>query len=96
MDTSPILSIFLPPIFTVFLAAFTLYIVRIVKGPTVFDMALAVDCLAFDLAVFIALLSLYYDTPFLIAGAIALALWAYILDIYISKYFLTKELGGHK
>lgn len=93
MDTAPILSTYLPVIFGIFLISFSLYIVRILKGPSVVDMALAVDCLAFDLAVFIALLTLYYNTPFLIAGAIILALWAYILDIYIAKYFVRKEVG---
>lgn len=93
MDTSTILSLVLPALFVVFFTAFTLYIIRIIKGPTVFDMTLAVDCLAFDLAVFIGLLTLYFRTPFLIIGAIALALWAYILDIYIAKYFVRREVG---
>jgi len=93
VDTTYVLDIYLPVIFAIFLIAFTLYITRIVKGPSVVDMALAVDCLAFDLAVFIGLLTLYFRTPFLIIGAIALALWAYILDIYIAKYFVRKEVG---
>jgi len=93
MDTSLILSIYVPIITGVFITAFTLYIVRIVRGPTIPDMVLAVDCLSFDLAVFIGLLSLYYQTPFLMIGALMLALWAFIFDLYIAKYFVKKELG---
>lgn len=93
MDTSSILSIYVPVITAVFIAAFTLYIVRIIKGPTIPDMVLAIDCLGFDLAVFIGLLSLYYQTPFLIIGALMLALWAFIFDLFVSKYFVKKELG---
>lgn len=93
MDTSSILSIYVPLVTAVFIAAFTLYIVRIIKGPTIPDMVLAIDCLGFDLAVFIGLLSLYYQTPFLIIGALMLALWAFIFDLFVSKYFVKKELG---
>lgn len=93
MDTSSILFIYIPIITSVFIVAFTLYIVRIAKGPSIPDMVLAIDCLAFDLTVFIGLLSLYYQTPFLIIGALILSLWAFIFDLYIAKYFIKKELG---
>jgi len=93
MDTSPILSLFVPAISAVFLTAFTLYIVRVVRGPSIPDMVLAVNCLSFDLAVFIALLALYYSTPFLVLGSIFLALWAFILDIFVAKYFVRREVG---
>jgi len=94
MDTGPVLAWFVPAVTTLFITAFTLYIVRVVKGPTVPDIVLAIDCLSYDLAVFIALLSLYYGTPFLIIGALLLSLWAYVFDVFVSKYLLKKELGG--
>ena len=93
MDTTSILSIYIPIITGVFITAFTLYIIRIARGPTIPDMVLAVDCLGFDLAVFVGLLSLYYQTPFLMIGALMLTLWAFIFDLYIAKYFVKKELG---
>ena len=93
IDTTPILSIAIPILCTIFVTAFTLYIVRVVRGPTIPDMVLAIDCLSFDLAVFIALLSIYYATPFLIMGALLLALWAFLFDIFIAKYLVRKKLG---
>ncbi|MEM0378167.1 MAG: monovalent cation/H+ antiporter complex subunit F [Thermosphaera sp.] len=76
-----------------YLAAVVLYAVRLVKGPTIPDMVLAVDCIAFDLAVFLIIIALYYRTPLLIAPSIVLALWAYLLDVFISKHLISKEVG---
>lgn len=76
-----------------YIIAVALYSIRLVRGPTIPDMVLAVDCLAYDLAVFLAALSLYYKTPFMTAPPIMLALWAYLLDIYVSKYLVTREVG---
>lgn len=76
-----------------YLAAVVLYTIRLIKGPTIPDIILAVDCLSYDLAVFLMALTLYYKTPFLIAPPIMLALWVYLLDVYISKYLVTREVG---
>jgi len=77
----------------IFLAAFILYCIRIIKGPSVPDMVLAVDALSFDIAAFMGILALYFKSSLLITGAIVLALWAYALDIFIAKYYEKKELG---
>lgn len=76
-----------------YVAAVTLYSVRLLKGPTIPDIILAVDCLSYDLAVFLMALTLYYKTPFLVAPSIMLALWVYLLDVYVSKYLVTREVG---
>ncbi len=80
-------------VFPLYLFAFTLYIVRALKGPTIPDTVLAIDALSFDIAAFLALLSIIYRSPILVACTIVLALWVYALDIYVSKYFTHKELG---
>ncbi len=85
--------IFMYIVIPIYLAAFILYAVRAFKGPTVLDIILAVDCLSFDIAAFMALLAVYFRSAFLVTGAIILALWAYLLDIYISKYYVSKEVG---
>ncbi len=90
---TPFLSIFVPAVTVVFLTAFTLYIIRLVKGPSVPDIVLAIDCLSFDLAVFMALLSVFYGTPYLVFGSILLALWAFLLDIFVAKYLLRRRLS---
>ena len=93
VSVTPFLSIFVPSVTAVFLAAFTLYLVRLVKGPSVPDIVLAIDCLSFDLAVFMALLSIFYGTPYLVFGSILLALWAFLLDIFVAKYLLRRRLS---
>lgn len=76
-----------------YLVAVALYSIRLLKGPTVPDMILAADCLSYDLTVFLMALTLYYKTPFLIAPPIMLALWVYLLDVYVSKYLVSREVG---
>lgn len=78
----------------IFVIAFILYSIRIIKGPSVPDMVLAVDALSFDVAAFMCLLTLYYRTPFLIVSAMVLSLWAFALDIFVAKYYEKKEMGG--
>lgn len=77
----------------IFLVAFTLYAIRAIKGPTIPDIILAIDALSFDVAAFMIILSIYFSSPFLIPGAIVLAVWAYVLDIFVAKYYEKKEIG---
>jgi len=88
-----IIDTVIPILIPIFFISFILYIIRIVKGPTIPDMVLAVDCLGFDLALLMALLTLYYRSPFLIVGALLLVLWTFILDLYVAKYLEKRELG---
>ncbi|MEZ0394773.1 MAG: monovalent cation/H+ antiporter complex subunit F [Desulfurococcaceae archaeon] len=77
-----------------YMVAVIIYAVRALRGPTVPDVVLAVDCIAYDLAVFLAALALYYRSPIMIAPSILLALWAYLLDVYVSKHLAAKEVGA--
>jgi multicomponent Na+:H+ antiporter subunit F len=77
----------------IYLAAFALYSVRAVKGPTISDSVLAIDAMSYDLAAFITILSILFRSPILIAVAIVLALWVFALDIYVAKYLESKEMG---
>ncbi|MEM4717446.1 MAG: monovalent cation/H+ antiporter complex subunit F [Desulfurococcaceae archaeon] len=77
-----------------YILAIVLYSIRMIRGPTIPDMILAVDCLSYDLAVFLMALAVYYRTPFLIAPPLMLALWVYLLDVYVSKYLITREVGA--
>lgn len=84
-----IMTILIP----LYLSAFIIYVVRAIKGPTIADVVLAIDCLSYDLAVFLAILAIYFKSPFLVSAAIILSLWAYLLDIYIAKHMVSKEVG---
>ncbi|MCD6324012.1 MAG: pH regulation protein F [Desulfurococcales archaeon] len=80
--------------FPIYILAFTLYIIRAVKGPTIPDTVLAIDAMTYDLAAFLVILSIFFRSPILIPTAIVLALWVYALDVYVSKYLESKEMGG--
>lgn len=76
-----------------YIVALIMYTLRAVRGPTIPDIVLAIDCLSYDLAVLMAALSLYYKTPLMIAPSIMLALWAYLLDVFVSKHLVAREVG---
>ncbi|MEM1651307.1 MAG: monovalent cation/H+ antiporter complex subunit F [Zestosphaera sp.] len=70
-----------------------MFFVRILRGPTIFDRVIAVDALSCDLAVFMALIALYTGNPHIAFPMIFIALWAYVLDLYVSKYLEFKDIG---
>jgi len=76
----------------IYTLAFILYGIRAIKGPTTADIILAVDCLSFDMAAFMVILGIYFKSIMLASGAIILALWAFMLDIYYTKYVLYGEV----
>jgi len=76
-----------------YLIAVIMYVVRALKGPTIPDRVLAIDCLGYVLATFLVIFSVYLKSPLIIACAIVLALWIYALDVYMSKYLEKRELG---
>ncbi|NJE06303.1 pH regulation protein F [Thermococcus sp. M36] len=78
----------------IYLLAFVLYAVRAFKGPTIADIILAVDCLSFDVAAFMAILAVYFRSVYLVSGAMVLALWGYLLDIYVAKHIAEGEVGA--
>lgn len=78
---------------SIYLVSAVLLFIRIIKGPTVFDRVIAVDALSCDLTVFIALIALYIEKPFIAIPMILIALWAYALDLYISKSIEFEEIG---
>jgi len=76
----------------IYTLAFVLYGIRAIKGPTTADIILAVDCLSFDMAAFMVVLGIYFKSIMLASGAIILTLWAFMLDIYYTKYVLYGEV----
>lgn len=93
IDLKSWVSSFLTISIAIYMVSFFLYLVRVIKGPTISDMVIAVDALGFDLAAFLVILSILFELPILIVCAIALTLWIYALDIYVAKYLEHKELG---
>jgi len=91
MVSVDLLSLVLPGAFMLYTVAMLIYSYRVFKGPTLPDMVLAIDTLVVDLIVIFMLLSLYYLSPYLAIGAIPLAAWVFLLDIYVAKYLLRGE-----
>ncbi len=93
MATYELVQTFILYILPVFIIAFILYTIRALRGPTISDQVLAIDSMSYDLAAFLVILAIFFREPILIATAIALALWVYSLDIYVSKFLEKKEMG---
>ncbi len=70
-----------------YILAFILYVIRGVRGPTVFDSAVSIDAMCYDIAAFMVILSIYLSSYLMLGIAVLMALWAYILDIVIARYF---------
>ena len=70
-----------------YIAAFILYVIRGIRGPTVFDSVISIDAMCYDVAAFMVILSIYFQSYLLLGSAILLALWAYILDLVIARYY---------
>lgn len=84
---------FLVVVIVVYTVSALIYIIRLVKGPSIPDRVLALDALSFDLAVFLALFSLLLQKPVMVSGIIPLVLWIHAVDIYVSKYLEAREMG---
>lgn len=77
----------------IYIVSALMFFVRIMRGPTLFDRVVAVDALSYDLTVFMALIALYTARPFMAVPMVLVALWAYALDLYISKFVEHEEMG---
>ncbi|MEM0001866.1 MAG: monovalent cation/H+ antiporter complex subunit F [Desulfurococcaceae archaeon] len=80
-------------VIVVYITAFILYMFRLAKGPTVFDRTIVVDALSYDLIVFMALIAFYTGNFYMATPMVLLALWAFALDMYISKLEETGDIS---
>ncbi|MEO3993083.1 MAG: monovalent cation/H+ antiporter complex subunit F [Desulfurococcaceae archaeon TW002] len=92
-DLEWLVTTYLTVLMIPYFIAFLLYMVRVIKGPTLSDRVLAVDALGYDLAAFMIVLTLILRSPLLIVCGVALILWIFSLDIYVAKYLEARELG---
>lgn len=60
--------------------------VRLFKGPTLADRAVALDGIAVNVIVFIVLMGMRLDTPFLYDAAILIAILSFIGTSALAKY----------
>lgn len=74
--------------FTIFLVVLStaMIAVRLFKGPTLADRALAVDAIAVNMVAFIVLMSMRLDTPHFFDTAILIAILSFVGTVAIAKY----------
>lgn len=68
-------------------------LIRALLGPTLGDRVLAIDAATYMTAVLFTLFSIYFREPKLATAAVSLALWVYLLDVYVAKYLEKGDLG---
>lgn len=93
MALEQFISNFIVVLLPAFLVSLSLYAIRVIKGPSITDMVLAIDCITYDLCFLMGLLAILFKIGFLMVAALALALWAYVLDVYVAKYLEAREVG---
>lgn len=71
---SEIISLILTVLLALYFTSFILYIVRLLKGPTLPDRVLALDSLGYDLATFMLVLSIYLNSPMMAVCALSSAM----------------------
>lgn len=69
-----------------------LCIVRLVRGPTVPDRAMALDTIAVNLISLIVLLSIRYDTAAYFDSALVIAVLGFLGTVAIAKYLLKGDI----
>ncbi len=94
MDLESIVTSVLTVLIPLYVTSFLIYVVRVVKGPTLPDRVLAVDSLGYDIAAFMVVLSILLKSPLMVVCGLSLALWIYALDIYVAKFLEAREMGG--
>ena len=94
MDLEALVTSVLTILVPLYVVSFLLYVVRVVRGPTIPDRVLAADSLGYDLAAFMVVLSILLRSPLMVVCGLALALWVYAFDIYVAKYLEAREMGG--
>jgi multicomponent Na+:H+ antiporter subunit F len=77
----------------IYIASLFMYIARLIKGPTLFDKVLAVNAFSYDLMMFMALIAIYTENPYMASPMVLVALWAFALDMYISKIVEYGDIG---
>jgi len=77
----------------IYFTSILLYVVRLIKGPSIPDMVLAIDAITYSSITIFILLMLILNTPLLVTCAMVLSIFVYALNIYVAKYLESREMG---
>ena len=78
----------------VMLLFLSLYIVRIVKGPSVWDRLLGLNLISTKIVIIIIIFASFHETSYLLDFAIVCVLLGFIGTIFISRFLLGRVKGG--
>lgn len=87
------IELFIQVITALLLLSIVMAAIRALKGPTIPDRILAIDAMSYTSCAITAILSIYYESRFLIVASFSLALWAYVGTLYLAKYLEGREAG---
>ena len=83
-------------IFWILIALLALYLVRAIKGPTIWDRLLALNLISIKIIMIIIVVASIYDRSFLLDFAIIYALSGFIGTIFIALFLSERKLGRRR
>ncbi|MEY4640813.1 MAG: putative pH adaptation potassium efflux system protein [Pseudomonadota bacterium] len=75
-----------------FLAAITLSVLRVLRGPTAQDRVLALDFIYVVAMLCMLLLAIRYDSSMYFEGALLMVLFGYVSSVALAKFLLRGEV----
>ena len=73
-----------------------LFLVRIIKGPTVWDRLLGMNLMTTKVIIIIIALASFFDITYLLDFAIVYTLFGFICSIFIALFLMDRTRGGRK
>jgi multicomponent Na+:H+ antiporter subunit F len=83
-------------VFWAMLLLLVLYVIRAVKGPTVWDRLLGLNLIATKIIVIIIVVASIYEKSFLLDFAIIYALSGFISTIFLALFLSERRLGKRR
>ena len=80
----------------ILLAYLTIYIVRVVKGPSIWDRLLSLSLISTKVILIIVIYASFHETAYLLDFAIVYALLGFISIIFTALFLLERTKGGRK
>ena len=75
-------------------AFLSLYVVRIVKGPSIWDRLLGLNLISTKIVIIIIIFASLYETAYLLDFAIVYALLGFLGTIFTARFVLGRIKGG--
>ena len=77
----------------IMLVMLALYLIRVLRGPTIWDRLLGMNLISTKIIVVIIVFASIYETTFLLDFAIVYALMGFVSTIFIALFLSERKLG---